>query len=77
MRHLMETVNRGDSFTDWDMGDGTPSEFQRRWWNVIAETIAMIGVQFGTNLALLIPLWVTSKKLLTFYYLVTIYCVVC
>ena len=65
MRHLMESVNRGDSFADWDMGDGTPSDFQRRWRKVLAETIAMIGVQFGTNMALLIPVWVTSKRLLS------------
>merc|ERR1712243_282345 len=32
----------------------------RRWWNVMAETIVMIGVQMGTNMALLIPLWVTT-----------------
>merc|ERR1719458_1607911 len=60
MRHLLESMNRADSFSDWDMGQGTPSEFRRRWWNVMAETIAMIGVQLGTNLALLIPLWVTT-----------------
>merc|ERR1719458_1021158 len=60
MQHLLESVNRADSFSDWDMGQGSPSEFRRRWWNVMAETIAMIGVQLGTNLALLIPLWVTT-----------------
>merc|ERR1719341_1638144 len=60
MRHLLESVNRADSFSDWDMGQGSPSEFRRRWWNVMAETIAMIGVQLGTNLALLVPLWVTT-----------------
>ena len=64
MQHLLESVNRADSFADWDTGDGTQSEFQRRWWNVMAETIVMIGVQMGTNLALLVPLWVTSKNLL-------------
>ena len=64
MQHLLESVNRADSFADWDTGDGTQSEFQRRWWNVMAETIVMIGVQMGTNLALLVPLWVTSKTLL-------------
>ena len=63
MKHLLESVNRADSFMDWDMEQGSPSEYQRRWWKVIAETVAMIGVQFGTNLALLIPLWVTSKKI--------------
>ena len=62
MQHLLESVNRADSFMDWDMVDGTPSEYKRRWWNVMAETIVMIGVQMGTNLALLIPLWVTSKN---------------
>ena len=64
MQHLLESVNRGDSFMDWDMGLGTLSDYQRKWWNVMAETIVMIGVQLGTNLALLIPLWVTSKKVL-------------
>ena len=64
MQHLLESVNRADSFADWDTGVGTQSEFQRRWWNVMAETIVMIGVQMGTNLALLVPLWVTSKTLL-------------
>merc|ERR1719341_943783 len=42
MQHLLESVNRADSFADWDTGDGTQSEFQRRWWNVMAETILMI-----------------------------------
>ena len=76
MRHLLESVNRADSFSDWDMGQGSPSEFRRRWWNVMAETIAMIGVQLGTNLALLIPLWVTSKKHLVFQSFMAM-CVLC
>ena len=61
MRHLLESVNRADSFSDWDMVQGTASEYQKRWWHVMVETIAMIGVQLGTNLALLVPLWVTGK----------------
>ena len=69
MQHLLESVNRGDSFMDWDMGLGTLSDYQRKWWNVMAETIVMIGVQLGTNLALLIPLWVTSKTVMLMHYL--------
>ena len=61
LQHLLESVNRGDSFADWDVSPGRPSEYRRRWWNVMAETIVMIGVQLITNLALLIPLWVTSR----------------
>ena len=60
-QHLLESVNCGDCFADWDAGNGSPKEFKKRWWNVVTETIAMIGVQFVTNLTLLIPLWVTSK----------------
>ena len=66
LQHLLESVNRGDSFADWDISQGRPSEYQRRWWNVMVETIVMIGVQFVSNLALLIPLWVTSKNILLF-----------
>ena len=29
MQHLLESVNRGDSFTDWDMVQGTPSDQQK------------------------------------------------
>ena len=65
-QHLLESVNCGDCFADWDDGHGSPTEYKKRWWNVVTETIVMIGVQFVTNLTLLIPLWVTSKMPLLF-----------
>ena len=75
MQHLLESVNRADSFMDWDTDKGTASEYKKRWWNVLAETIVMIGVQLGTNLALLVPLWVTGKKHFVFQNLMAIYIV--
>ena len=62
LQHLVESVNKADSFSDWDTVQGTPSELRKRWWKVMNETIVMIGVQLATNMALLVPLWVTSKK---------------
>ena len=67
LQHLLESANRGDSFADWDVSHGRPSEYRRRWSNTMAETIVMIGVQFVTNMALLIPLWITSRNLFFFF----------
>ena len=61
LQHAMETLNMPDLYMDWDQEDGSPKEHRERYGAVKKEMLAMVGVHFLFNLALLCPIFVTGN----------------
>ena len=62
LQHLVETVNMPDCFSDWEEGEGGVKEHKRRRGARMLETVMMILIQFGFNLLMAVPLWITGES---------------
>ena len=67
LQHVVESLNLPEVNNDWDV-DNTLSieEHKGLWKEILSEMMLMVGLQYLTNLMLLIPFFVTGKSSLCF-----------
>ena len=63
LQHVVESLNLPEVNNDWDV-DNTLSieEHKGLWKEILSEMMLMVGLQYLTNLMLLIPFFVTGKR---------------
>ena len=61
LQHIVEVLNLPESFCDWDSDVSVGiCRLQEKWSQVLCEMLMMVGLQFATNMALLIPFFITG-----------------
>ena len=70
LQHVVEALNLPEVNNDWDV-DNTLSieEHKGLWKEILSEMMLMVGLQYLTNLMLLIPFFVTGKRSVFFNHL--------
>ena len=70
LQHVVEALNLPEVNNDWDV-DNTLSieEHKELWKEILSEMMLMVGLQYLTNLMLLIPFFVTGKRSVFFNHL--------
>ena len=67
IQHVVEALNLPEAYNDWDADNSLSIEEHKKLWKeVLAEMMIMIGLQYLTNLMLLIPFFVTGKRSVCF-----------
>ena len=62
LQHIVEALNLPESFSDWDTDLSVGiRQLQEKWSKVLCEMLMMVGLQFLTNMALLIPFFITGR----------------
>ena len=65
LQHIVEALNLPEAFSDWDSDlELDIPGLQDKWSNVLCEMLMMVALQFLTNMAMLIPLFVTGRHFL-------------
>ena len=67
LQHVVESLNLPEVNNDWDV-DNTLSieEHKGLWKEILSEMMLMVGLQYLTNLMLLIPFFVTGTRSICF-----------
>ena len=67
LQHVVESLNLPEVNNDWDV-DNTLSieEHKGLWKKILSEMMLMVGLQYLTNLMLLIPFFVTGTRSICF-----------
>ena len=67
LQHVVESLNLPEVNNDWDV-DNTLSieEHKELWKEILSEMMLMVGLQYLTNMMLLIPLFVTGTRPICF-----------
>ena len=67
LQHVVEALNLPEVNNDWDV-DNTLSieEHKELWKEILSEMMLMVGLQYLTNMMLLIPFFVTGTRFLCF-----------
>ena len=60
--HVLENLNFGSPFKDWDDGDYTIQEFRERARAVRKEMIGTQAINFLATMTMLVPLWFTGSR---------------
>ena len=64
LQHILEALNLPASYADWDSDPEIGIyRLQKKWSKVLGEMIIMVSLQFVTNMAMLIPFFITGKYL--------------
>ena len=67
LQHVVEALNLPEVYNDWDADNSLSIEGHKKLWKeVLAEMMIMIGLQYLTNMMLLIPFFVTGKRSVCF-----------
>ena len=63
LQHIIEVLNIPETYGDWDTDlDQDVSGHKEKWKSILIETIIMSLIQVASNLAMLVPFWITGKK---------------
>ena len=67
LQHVVESLNLPEVNNDWDV-DNTLSieEHKELWKEILSEMMLMVGLQYLTNMMLLIPFFVTGTRSICF-----------
>ena len=67
LQHVVESLNLPEVNNDWDV-DNTLSieEHKGLWKEILSEMMLMVGLQYLTNMMLLIPFFVTGTRSICF-----------
>ena len=67
IQHVVEALNLPEAYNDWDADNSLSIEEHKKLWKeILVEMILMVGLQYLTNLMLLVPLFVTGTKFISF-----------
>ena len=67
IQHVVEALNLPETYNDWDADNSLSIEEHKKLWKeILAEMILMVGLQYLTNLMLLVPLFVTGTSIISF-----------
>ena len=61
MIHVISNINIQSPFRDWDVGDFSVEEHERRHWRTEMEMGCLFIVHTVFSLALLVPVWYTGQ----------------
>ena len=59
--HILDNVNYGTPYSDWDVGDHSIQEYEVRFWCTVKEMIATFTVNIIITAMMMIPMWYTGK----------------
>ena len=61
LQHIIEAMNIPEAYGDWDTDNRLSIEGHKKMWRkILLEMMVMVGLQFVTNIMLLIPFFMTG-----------------
>ena len=62
LQHILEAINMPEAFGDWDTdNDLDVKGHYKKWKQILAEMMIMVSLQLVSNMALLIPFFITGN----------------